>query len=247
MNSVRPAHAYRSPRWLLCLLLPLSNRDYVFRLYSACIAPVTPEPRTLLSLEAILLPFNIPLWGAACSWNDTVDRDFDRRVERCQHRPVARSVVSTTGAHMFTLAQLAAGYLILGLFPEPRVLHMLITAMLAAVYALMKRITGYPQPWAWSFSANMPYRPTLALFGANVLWIVAYDTIYAHQSVADDERVWVKSLALRFNINTKMLVSMPTAGQVGVLSLCGLWAGFSAVYFTATVCDVTAAMAYYIS
>ncbi|KAI2640773.1 putative 4-hydroxybenzoate polyprenyl transferase [Hypomontagnella submonticulosa] len=230
-------------------------------MYSACIALTPPKPLTLLSLAAILLPFNILLRGAACTWNDNVDQDFDRRVERCRHRPVARGAVSTTAAHVFTLAQMAAGYPVLMSFPEKCKLHMLITVLLFAAYAFMKRITYYPQaflgfPFAWALffciaALGMePFgehtAPTLALFGANILWTIVYDTIYAHQDIADDEKAGVKGMALRFRNSTKLLASLLAVCQAVLLVLCGLWADFGMVYFVGTVGCVTAAMACYI-
>ncbi|OTA69207.1 UbiA prenyltransferase, partial [Hypoxylon sp. EC38] len=235
---------------------------YLFGImYSACITPIPPAPTTLLALAAVLFPFNILLRGAACSWNDNVDRDFDRRVERCRHRPVARGAISTTEAHIFTLAQLAAGYPILLFFPKPCIPHMLITVILFAVYALMKRVTYYPQvflgfPFAWAILfcvAALGMEPlgkhgasTLALCGANIFWTITYDTIYAHQDIADDEKARVKSMALRFKNNTKLLASLLAMGQAGLLAFCGLWAGFGTIYFVGTVGGVATAMAYYI-
>ncbi|KAK0637484.1 UbiA prenyltransferase family, partial [Bombardia bombarda] len=235
--------------------------------YAACIAPPTstPSPSALLQLAALLLPFNVLLRGASCSWNDTVDQRFDRRVERCRHRPVARGAVSTTSAHMFTLAQLAAGYpLLVGAFPAQCTKHAVIATALFIVYALMKRVTYYPQvvlgfPFAWAvffavaalgmdpFSGGAhANKSTLALFGANVLWTIAYDTIYAHQDIADDEKAGVKGMALRFRDSTKLLAGVLSAGLVGLLALCGVWAGFGALYFVGTVGGVAAAMGYYI-
>ncbi|KAI1073843.1 putative 4-hydroxybenzoate polyprenyl transferase [Whalleya microplaca] len=230
-------------------------------MYTACITSTTPEPLELLRLAAILLPFNVLLRGAACTWNDNVDQSFDRRVERCRHRPIARGAVSTTQAHLFTLAQLAIGYPILTLFPEPCTLHMLIAVVLFFIYALMKRITYYPQvilgfPFAWAIFfcvAALGMEPfgnhvmaTLALFGANVLWTVTYDTIYAHQDVADDEKAGVKGMALRFRNSTKLLASFLSVCQVVLLAMCGRWAEFGTVYFVGTVGGVAVTMAYYI-
>ncbi|KAI0120264.1 putative 4-hydroxybenzoate polyprenyl transferase [Hypoxylon sp. NC0597] len=230
-------------------------------MYSACISPVPPPPTTLLALAAVMFPLNILLRGAACSWNDNVDQDFDRRVERCRHRPVARGAITTAETHVFTLAQLAAGYPILLFFPKPCVPHMLVTVILFAVYALMKRVTYYPQvflgfPFAWAILfcvAALDMEPlgkhiasTLALCGANIFWTITYDTIYAHQDIADDEKAGVKSMALRFKDRTKLLASLLAIGQTGLLALCGLWAGFGGIYFVGTVGGVAIAMAYYI-
>lgn len=82
----------------------------------------------------------------------------------------------------------------------------------------MKRVTYYPQlvlgvafAWALFFSVAalgrdaprdvMTHGSTLALFGANVLWTVTYDTIYAHQDIADDEQAG--SRGWRFDSETQ--------------------------------------------
>ncbi|KAI0169260.1 putative 4-hydroxybenzoate polyprenyl transferase [Hypoxylon sp. FL1284] len=231
-------------------------------MYAACIAPTPPKPPTLLGLAAVLLPFNMILRGVACTWNDNVDQEFDRYVERCRLRPIVRGAVSTAQGHVFTLALMAAGYPFLTLFPAPAAPHMLFTVALFFVYALMKRVTFYPQvvlgvPFAWAVFfciaaldmrpfAGEHFGPTLAMFAANVLWTITYDTIYAHQDVADDEKAGVKGMALRFRDSTKLLASVLSIVQVALLALCGSWAGFGAVYFIGTVGGVGAALAYYI-
>ncbi|TRX88464.1 hypothetical protein FHL15_010654 [Xylaria flabelliformis] len=252
--------------------------------YGACITSPAPDPLTLLSFTAILLPFNIVLRGAACTWNDTVDQDFDRRVIRCRHRPVARGAVSTSAAHLFTALQLALLYPVTkACFPAACMPHLIIMVLLFGVYALMKRVTYYPQvvlgvPFAWavffsvaaldiepipftllSFDGHLDLgregdrvqiegisKATLALFGANIMWTITYDTIYAHQDVADDAKAGVKGMALKFRHSTKLLAGVLSAVQVGLLVLCGLWTGFGTLYFLGTAGGVSLALAYYI-
>lgn len=229
--------------------------------YAASIAPSPPMPRTVFSLIGLLLPFNILLRGAACAWNDNVDQVFDRQVERCRHRPVARGAISTTQANVFTICLLVACYPVLITLPSSCMSHTAIAVMLFFIYALMKRITYYPQvvlglPFAWAIffciaALGMdPFgdylAPTLALFTANCLWTIVYDTIYAHQDIADDEKAGVKGMALRFKSSTKLLSSLLTVAQVITLILCGHWAGFGPVYQVGTVGGVSVAMAYYI-
>lgn len=235
---------------------------YIFSvLYAACIAPNPPEPQTVVGFIGILLPFNILLRGAACTWNDNVDQSFDRQVERCRHRPVARGAVSTTEANIFTLVLLAACCPILIQLPVSCTSHTFIAVALFFIYALMKRVTYYPQlvlgfPFAWAIFfciAAMGMNPlgdhlasTLALFTANCLWTIVYDTIYAHQDVADDERAGVKGMALRFKSSTKLLSSILAIIQAIMLVLCGHWATFGMFYYVGTVGGVSMAMAYYI-
>ncbi|KAI1455510.1 putative 4-hydroxybenzoate polyprenyl transferase [Annulohypoxylon moriforme] len=230
--------------------------------YSACVTPEPPEPISLLQLAGILLPFNILLRGAACTWNDTTDQHFDRRVARTRHRPLARGAVTTTQANLFTLTQLLALSLfhIFDFLPPPMTRHTVGAVILFGNYSLMKRVTHYPQvalgiAFAWAIfstaaalrSDPYPYdAPTLALFGANVLWTVTYDTIYAHQDVADDAKAGVTSMALQFQNSTKVVASVLSVAQVSLLGLCGIWAGFGVMYFIATVGGVAIVMTYYI-
>lgn len=230
-------------------------------MYAACIAPEPPSPLHLLHIAAVLLPGNMILRGAACAWNDNVDQKFDRRVARCRHRPVARGAVSTMQTNVFTLALLAAGYALLELFPAQCAPHMLVMVVLLFAYALAKRVTYYPQvvlgfPFAWAvffcvaalgmepFGANAA--PTLAMFGANILWTITYDTIYAHQDIKDDEKAGVKGMAVRFRDSTKVLASVLAIAQVALLIAAGFWAEFGAIYFCGTCGGVAAAMAYFI-
>lgn len=203
----------------------------------------------------------------AWAQNDTVDQDFDRRVRRCRHRPVARGAVSTRQAHSFALAQLLLGlYPLLrwpgGPFPDACMPHAITSLALFAVYALLKRVTNYPQvflgisfAWAVSFGIAMlggdPLHEdlrtsTAALCGANLLWTVVYDTIYAHQDVADDPKAGVKGMAVRFRNTTKTLASGLSVAMVVLLAICGISARFKAPYFVGTVGGVAVAMAYFI-
>lgn len=237
---------------------------YIFStLYAACIAPNRPELQSVVCLIGLLLPFNILLRGAACAWNDNVDQSFDRQVERSRLRPVARGAVSTTEAYLFTVCLLAACCPILTLLPVSCMLHTAMIITLFFIYPLMKRVTYYPQvvlgfPFAWAvffciaalgmdpFADPDHLASNLALFIANCLWTVVYDTIYAHQDVIDDEKAGVKGMAVRFKSSTKLLSSILALGQITMLAFCGRWAGFGVLYYTGTVGGVSVAMAYFI-
>lgn len=75
--------------------------------YASCITRVPPSLSATMRLAAGLVPFNVLLRGAACTWNDIVGQRFDRRVARCRHRPVVRGSVSTQQALVFMFAQIA--------------------------------------------------------------------------------------------------------------------------------------------
>ena len=215
--------------------------------YGACLPQSVPSPSYLLSLCGLFLVYCVLLRGAACTWNDNVDQKFDRQVARTRLRPIARGAVSTTQGHIFTLALLLAQIPILMILPVVCTYHAISMNLLFSAYALMKRITYYPQlflgfPFAWAILMScaaldvdpISHRriiPTTSLLIANITWTVIYDTVYAHQDIGDDVRAGVKSMAIRFANSTKELTATLATIQVALLWYTGWQTGLSPVYF----------------
>lgn len=86
----------------------------------------------------------------------------------------------------------------------------------------------------------------MALSGSVILWTITYDTIYAHQDIADDEKAGVKGMAVRFRNSTKALSSVLAIMQVGLLVVCWMWAGLGVRYFVGSVGGVVMAMGFFI-
>ncbi len=79
---------------------------YLFgTLYASCIAIPIITPTSLLTTNIILLAGTVILRGAACTWNDNIDRELDRQVSRCRLRAIARGAVTPRNGHIFTAAQ----------------------------------------------------------------------------------------------------------------------------------------------
>ncbi|MCJ1390383.1 Para-hydroxybenzoate--polyprenyltransferase, mitochondrial precursor (PHB:polyprenyltransferase) [Xylographa bjoerkii] len=170
--------------------------------YGACLAQPVPSPNHILGLCGLFLLYCIILRGAACAWNDNVDQKFDRQVARTRLRPIARGAVSTTQAHIFSVALLLAEIPFFMVLPVSCAYHAIPINILFGAYAMMKRITCYPQvvlsfPFAWAILvscaalgvnpiSNHRIVPTMGLFIANILWTIIYDTVYAHQDIRDD-------------------------------------------------------------
>ena len=223
--------------------------------FAACISHDTLEPLLLLDRAALFLVGCVILRGAACTWNDNIDQDYDRQVARCRLRPIARGAVSTTQAHIFTAIQTLLGSLLFCALPGMCAVDAVPIALLFAIYPFGKRFTDYPQfilgfPFAGAIVmalhavgvdpfAKPAYVPTLCLFFANVLWTMVYDTIYAHQDTKDDVKAGVKSMAVRFKDSTKLLTSVLAVGIVGLLATAGIMMRASAVYFVMS-CGCTA-------
>ena len=222
--------------------------------YAVCLTDVARSPSEIVHLSGLFFLFCIILRGAACTWNDNVDQGFDRKVARTRLRPIARGAVSTTQAHIFTVALLMAQVPFAVILPSACTTQMIAINVAFVAYALMKRITYYPQVvLGFPFAAAIimccsaleisPIKddlliPTTSLFAANVVWTMIYDTIYAHQDIRDDAKAGVKSMAIRFGDNTKLFATILVTFQIGLLVLTGQQAGFSASYFVCT-CGLT--------
>lgn len=220
--------------------------------YAACLPQIPPDFQHLIRLLTVFLIGSVILRGVACAWNDTMDQDYDRKVARCRQRPVARGAISTSRALGFTAALALAGLvpLFVATLPTACAFHALAVVVLFTLYPFAKRVTYYPQvvlgfPFAWAIPLACaalgldPFEidgyfaaaPTVALMGANVLWTMIYDTIYAHQDIEDDVKAGVLSMAVRFAETTKLLATVLGTAQVLLLLLTGWLAQLRLVYF----------------
>ena len=146
--------------------------------------------------------------SAGCVYNDIVDRDLDRRVERTRLRPLASGRVSLKGAWVLIALLLGIGLIVLLQLERTAQLLALASIAPVAAYPFMKRITWWPQAWlglvfSWGALVGWPAvtgrfeLSALLLWFGSVAWVVGYDTLYAIQDVEDDALVGVKSSARR--------------------------------------------------
>lgn len=223
--------------------------------YGASISEVTPLPSTIVLHATYLLLVCVILRGSTCAFNDNIDQDFDRAVDRCKGRPIARGAVTTLQGHVFTLVLAALGYILLHIWPSDCLRDMAWIFVLFLIYPFGKRFTHYPQlilgfPFAGGiiFACHAvevdPFSgyclsATFCLCAANILWTMIYDTIYAHQDLKDDIRAGIKSMAVRFQHSTKLIASILGLVQVGLLIKAGHDLGMSVGYYVLT-CGGTA-------
>ena len=180
--------------------------------------------------------------GAGCTWNDIVDRDLDRRVERTRSRPIPSGQVSVGGAAVFLVAQALIGLLVLLQFNAFAIATGIASLAIVAVYPFMKPITYWPQivlGLAFSWGALMGWtaafgsldvRP-LVLYAGSIAWVIGYDTIYAHQDREDDALIGIKSTALLFGDRTKAMLVIFYGLAVGLIGLAGALAGAGAIFW----------------
>ena len=179
--------------------------------------------------------------GAGCTWNDIVDRDLDRRVERTRSRPIPSGQVSVAQAGLFLVAQALIGLLVLIQFNRFAVAVGLASLAVVAIYPFMKRITYWPQivlGLAFSWGALMGWAaafgridaPALALYAGSIAWVIGYDTVYAHQDREDDALIGIKSTALLFGERTKPMLAVFYGLATVLIGLAGALAGAGALF-----------------
>lgn len=145
--------------------------------------------------------------AAGCVMNDIADRDFDPHVERTRERPLATGAASVPEAVVLLGVLAAIGVAILLTLNAATRWHGAIAAVLIASYPFFKRFTHLPQvmlaitfgwgvPMAFAAATGEVSLSGWLLFGANAVWILAYDTIYAMADREDDMRIGVKSTAI---------------------------------------------------
>jgi 4-hydroxybenzoate polyprenyltransferase len=146
--------------------------------------------------------------SAGCVYNDIVDRELDRKVERTRLRPLASGRVSPRAAWALTILLCLLGLFVLFQLGRTAQFVALGSIALVAAYPFMKRITWWPQAWlglvfSWGALVGWPAvtgelgLPALWLYAGSVAWVIGYDTLYAIQDIDDDALVGVKSSARR--------------------------------------------------
>ena len=195
--------------------------------------------------------------GAGCTWNDLVDRDLDGRVERTRSRPIPSGQVTVAQATMFMVLQALVGFLVLIQFNRFTVWMGITSLLVVVIYPFMKRITYWPQIFlglAFSWGALMGWPaafgrldwPALVLYAGSILWVIGYDTIYAHQDRDDDLLIGIKSTALLFGERTSTMLAAFYAGAIVLIAAAGFMAGGGTI-FTIGIIAFAAHLAWQVS
>jgi 4-hydroxybenzoate polyprenyltransferase len=157
--------------------------------------------------------------GAGCTWNDITDRDLDAKVERTRSRPIPAGQVTAKQAFAFLVLQALIGLVVLLQFNSFAIATGVASLGIVAAYPFMKRITYWPQSvlgLAFSWGALMGFAvvfgridaTALLLYAGSICWVIAYDTLYAHQDTEDDALIGVKSTALLFGERTQAALTL---------------------------------------
>jgi 4-hydroxybenzoate polyprenyltransferase len=174
--------------------------------------------------------------GAGCVVNDLWDRELDARVERTRGRPLAAGMVTPWQAGLYLAALGGIGLVILLCLNNTARLLGAASLVLVALYPLAKRVTWWPQVmlgFTFGWGALLGYAaargaltwPVVPLYLAAILWIIGYDTIYAHQDREDDTLIGVKSTARLFGARTREALCLCYGGAFLMLLIA--MSGFS--------------------
>lgn len=181
--------------------------------------------------------------AAGCAINDYADRAIDLHVQRTAGRPLATGTIAPREAVAVAVVLLLVAFALVLTLNRLTVYLSFGALVLAAVYPFSKRFTHLPQvflgaafSWAvpMAFAAQTGTVPPLAwlLFTTNVLWTVAYDTIYAMADKPEDLEIGVKSSAILFGDWDRHMVAVFQVLTVIGLALVGTRAELGWIFYT---------------
>lgn len=205
-----------------------------------------------LSILVIFVAGVVVMRSAGCVINDYADRKVDGSVKRTAARPLATGEVTPKQALTLFGGLIALAFVLVLFLNWQTIALSVVALLLASSYPFMKRYTHLPQVvlgaafgWAipMAFMAVLETVPTYAwwLFVANLLWTVAYDTMYAMVDRDDDLQIGVKSTAILFGKNDVRIVMLLQAIALIILWCIGYaidatWPYYGAILFSALLC-----------
>ena len=156
--------------------------------------------------------------SAGCIFNDIIDRDIDKKVQRTKLRPIASGQISITRSFFYVVVLCSLAFFILMQFNFLTIILGLGSMILAFTYPFMKRFTYWPQlflgltfNWGlvmgWTAILDQISFEIIILYCAAIFWTLGYDTIYGVQDMVDDEIIGIKSAAIKFKNKIKLFVS----------------------------------------
>jgi len=171
---------------------------------------------------SVLIVFIIGVFvmrSAGCVINDFADRKVDGFVERTKNRPLPSGRASAREAIILFVILAISAFLLVLTQNTLTIQLSIIGLFLAFLYPFMKRFTHLPQLFlgaAFSWAIPMAYAAQSGhldwvvwlLFAINLLWTIAYDTMYAMVDRDDDLKIGIKSTAILFGQYDKLIVGL---------------------------------------
>jgi 4-hydroxybenzoate polyprenyltransferase len=187
-----------------------------------------------ISLVIIYLLGAFVMRSAGCVINDFADYKFDAQVARTKARPLAAGRASRAFAVKLFIGLLMVALVLFCQLNHYAQFHALIALVLSCLYPFVKRFFHAPQlilglSFAWSIplafaqlTNSTNFLACWLLFACIVCWVLAYDTQYALNDLADDLQIGVKSSAIFFGNYVKPIIILLQLLALGLL----MWLGF---------------------
>ena len=192
-------------------------------------------------LVGIIVLGTLATSAAGCVVNDLWDRDIDPQVQRTRSRPLASRALSVRVGLVVALVGFACAYG-LAAYLNPLTFWLCVAAApIIVLYPGAKRVFPVPQlvlSIAWGFAVLISWsavscsaipaatqclgRETWLLWGATVLWTLAFDTVYAIPDRDDDRRIGINSSALFFGKFAPQAIAVFYTGTIVLLAKLGL-------------------------
>lgn len=225
-------------------LMRLEKPTGIWLLMLPCWWGIALAAESLPNIELLLIFSlgSIIMRGAGCTINDIVDRNIDNKVARTKDRPIASGKISLTQSLIFLAILLLIGLFILLSLNKLTIIIGLASMIYVIAYPFMKRYTYWPQAFlglTFNMGAIMGFTAVAGkislhivyLYLIGIFWTLIYDTIYAHQDKDDDKLIGVKSTALKFAENTKLMLVIFAAIQSLLIIILGMSANLNIIYF----------------
>ena len=182
--------------------------------------------------------------SAGCVINDFADRKVDGFVERTKHRPLPSGRATSREAVILFVILACTAFLLVLTQNMLTIQLSFVGVLLAFSYPFMKRFTNLPQfvlglafSWAipMAYAAQTNHLPSVVwlVFSINVLWTIAYDTMYGMVDRDDDLKVGIKSTAILFGDYDKLIVGLLQLCSLLLLVCLGLFEQLGLVYYLA--------------
>lgn len=194
---------------------------------------------------SVLLVFTVGVFlmrSAGCVINDFADRKIDGFVERTKQRPLPSGRASGHEAVGLFLILATISFALVLTQNNLTIQLSFVGIVLAFSYPFTKRFTYLPQfvlglafswaiPMAYAAQANELPAVVWVLFTINILWTIAYDTLYAMVDRDDDLKIGVKSSAILFAEYDKLIVGLLQLTFLLLLFLLGWMEALNSIYF----------------
>ncbi|UJF25304.1 4-hydroxybenzoate octaprenyltransferase [Suttonella sp. R2A3] len=180
--------------------------------------------------------------SAGCVFNDLADRNFDGKVQRTTHRPLATGEATVNEALALGVGLLAVSFMLVLLLNWQSVVLSVFCAAVAIIYPFCKRFLPTPQAMLGvAFASAILIAHTailgkitwagLFLFLASVFWALVYDTYYGLVDRDDDIPLGLKSAAIFASGREHLFIGSMAALMVLCLLISGALAGLNGWYY----------------